>query len=53
MRHTHAQASERTRFKYSKTCVKRRLLKDRNLGFQDQLSLNAGQKAFCNTFDLQ
>ena len=29
---------------YSKTCVKRPLLKRQNIGFQDQLSLNAGQE---------
>ena len=29
---------------YSKTCVKRPLAKRPNIGFQDQLSLNAGQK---------
>ena len=31
---------------YSKTCVKRRLSKRPKFGFQDQLSLNAGQKYF-------
>ena len=43
----------------SKTCVKRPLSKRPKVGFQDQLSLNAGQKycrmlrgAFCNNFDL-
>ena len=30
--------------KYSKTCVKRPLSKRPQIGFQDQLSLNAGQK---------
>ena len=41
---------------YSKTCVKRPLSKRPEIGFQDQLSLNAGQKccrklqAFCNTW---
>ena len=30
--------------KYSKTCVKRPLSKRQKIGFQDQLSLNAGQK---------
>ena len=30
--------------KYSITCVKRPLLKRPKIGFQDQLSLNAGQK---------
>ena len=30
--------------KYSKTCVKRPLSKRPKIGFQDQLSLNAGQK---------
>ena len=41
--------------KVSKTCVKRPLSKRSKMGFQDQLSLNAGQKycrmlqgAFCN-----
>ena len=29
---------------YSKTCLQRPLKKDRKLGFQDRLSLNAGQK---------
>ena len=29
---------------YSKTCVKRPLSKRSKIGFQDQLSLNAGQK---------
>ena len=38
---------------YSKTCVKGPLSKRPKIGFQDRLSLNAGQKgAFCNTFDL-
>ena len=31
-------------FGYSKTCVKRPLSKRSQIGFQDQLSLNAGQK---------
>ena len=30
--------------KYSKTCVKRPLSKRTKIGFQDQLSLNVGQK---------
>ena len=30
--------------KYSKTCLKRPLKKKTKIGFQDQLSLNAGQK---------
>ena len=49
---------------YSKTCVKRPLSKRPKFGFQNQLSLNAGQSiaeffnsaqrgAFYNTFDLQ
>ena len=29
---------------YTKTCVKRPLLKSQKIGFQDQLSLNAGQR---------
>ena len=46
---------------YCKTCLKWPLKKKTKIGFQDQLSLNAGQKycrinaprgAFCNTFDL-
>ena len=32
------------RFLYSKTCVKQPLSKRLKIGFQDQLSLNAGQK---------
>ena len=31
-------------FKYSKTCLKRPLKKNTKIGFQDRLSLNAGQK---------
>ena len=34
---------------YSKTCVKRPLSKRQKNGFQDQLSLNAGQKC-CRTY---
>ena len=43
---------------YSKTCVKQPLSKRPKIAFQEQLSLNAGQKycrmlqTFCNTFDL-
>ena len=41
---------------YSKNCVKPPLSKRQNIGFQDQSSINAGQKycriAFCNTVDL-
>ena len=36
---------------YSQTCLKLSLKKKTNIGFQDRLSLNAGQKycgAFCN-----
>ena len=33
--------------RYSKTCLKRPLSKRPKIGFQDQLSLNAGQK-YCN-----
>ena len=29
---------------YSKTCLKRPISKQQKIGFQDQLSLNAGQK---------
>ena len=50
-------------WQYSKTSLKRPLKKKTIIAFQDQLSLNAGQKycrmwinaprgAFCNTFDL-
>ena len=37
---------------YSKTCLKRPLKKKTKIGFQDQLSLNAGQKyyAILSTF---
>ena len=30
--------------KYSKTCLKRQLKKKTKIGFQDRISLNAGQK---------
>ena len=51
---------EKIKFKkgYSKTCLKPPLKKMTIIGFQDWLSLNAGQKycrmlqSFCNTFDL-
>ena len=36
---------------YSKTCVKRPLPKGQKIGFQDQLSLNAGQK-YCRMLQL-
>ena len=36
---------------YSKTCVKRPLSRRQNIGFQDQLSLNAGQK-YCRMHHL-
>ena len=39
-------------FIYSKTCVKRSLSKGQKIGFQDQLSLNAGQK-YCRMRILQ
>ena len=48
-------------FNYSKTYLKRPLQKKTKIGFQDRLSLNAGQKYCrmlqdsintCNTFDL-
>ena len=38
------QISYHMRFWYSKTCVKRPLTKRPKMGFQDQLSLDAGQK---------
>ena len=37
---------------YSKTCVKRPLSKSPKIGFQDQLSLNAGQK-YCRMLPLE
>ena len=45
---------------YSKTCLKRPLKKNKKIGFQYRLSLNANKKllqnapmgAYCNTFDL-
>ena len=38
---------------YSKNCLKWPFKKKTKIGFQDQLSLNAGQKgAFCNSFNL-
>ena len=37
---------------YSKTCVKRPLSKRRKIGFQDQLSLNAGQE-YCRMLLLE
>ena len=40
-----AESQRNLHFKtYSKTCVKRPLPKRPKIGFQDQLSLNAGQK---------
>ena len=39
-------------FIYSKTCVKRPLSKRPKIGFQDQLSLNAGQK-YCRMLHLE
>ena len=36
------------KLKYSKTCLKQPLSKRPKIGFQDQLSLNAGQK-YCRT----
>ena len=40
------------RLDYSKTCVKRSLSKRGKIGFQDQLSLNAGQK-YCRMLSLE
>ena len=37
---------------YSKTCLKRPLKKKTKIGFQDRLSLNAGQK-YCRMLPLQ
>ena len=37
---------------YSKTCLKRPLSKRPKIGFQDQLSLNAGQK-YCRMLTLE
>ena len=49
--------SKQNSYIYRKACVKRPLSKRPKIGFQDQLSLNAGKKyyrmlqgAFCNTF---
>ena len=38
--------------RYSKTCAKRPLSKRPKIGFQDQLSLNAGQK-YCRMLHLE
>ena len=38
------ESNQTKRTLFSKTCVKRPLLKRPNICFQDQLSLNAGQK---------
>ena len=38
--------------KYIKTCVKRHLSKRPQIGFQDQLSLNAGQK-YCRMLHVE
>ena len=40
----HEKLPSMQRVKYSKTCVKRPLSKRPQIGFQDQLSLNAGQE---------
>ena len=40
---TNSHTTTRTQLKYSKTCVKRPLPRRPKIGFQDQLSLNAGQ----------
>ena len=37
-------SSEEDNLSYSKTCLKPPLKKKTKIGFQDQLSLNAGQK---------
>ena len=37
---------------YRKTCVKRPLSKEPKIGFQDQLSLNAGQK-YCRMLQVE
>ena len=39
-------------FQYSKTCVKQPLSRRPKIGFQDQLSLNAGQK-YCRMLPLE
>ena len=38
--------------KYSKTCLRRPLKKKTKIGFQDRLSLNAGQK-YCRMLSLE
>ena len=42
----------RTSLEYSKTCPKRPFKKKTKFGFQDQLSLNAGQK-YCRMLHLE
>ena len=42
-----SDSEQRAHFSYSKTCVKRSLSKRQKIGFQYQLSLNAGQK-YCS-----
>ena len=38
------RVTDQVRLNYSKTCLKRPLKKETNIGFQERLSLNAGQK---------
>ena len=49
----------KNKYMYSKACLKRPLKNNTKMGFQHQISLNAGKKycrmlqeAFCNTFNL-
>ena len=44
------KVTDQVRLNYSKTCLKRKLKKETNIGFQERLSLNnAGQK-YCRMF---
>ena len=49
---TEVLLNELLKFDYSKTCVKRPLSKRPKIGFQDQLSLNAGQK-YCRMLQVE
>ena len=42
----HVCHNKNQKLNYSKTCIKRPLLKRQKMGFQDQLSLNAAQKYY-------
>ena len=49
---TEVLLNELLKFDYSKTCVKWPLSKRPKIGFQDQLSLNAGQK-YCRMLQVE